>query len=176
VIANFIYQEIIPRTLVVTTQDTIHHDTVWYQNPDKSLNIAKLLAGFQQFYREHSQMWIEKFIYKESAPHLLMMAFLQRIINGGGTIHREYALGRRRVDLYITWPHGDQRVVIELKVHRDKSTLSQGLIQTADYVDTCGAAQGHLIIFDKTVNKSCDEKIYQKEETVKGKTITVWGV
>ncbi len=42
--------------------------------------------------------------YKEAGPHLLLQAFLQRIINGGGRIHREYALGRKRTDLFIEWP------------------------------------------------------------------------
>ena len=71
------------------------------------------------------------------SPHLLMMSFLQRIINGGGTINREYALNRRRIDLYITWPYGNgkkQRIVIELKVLRGSKTLLEGLQQTADYM------------------------------------------
>ncbi len=61
-------------------------------NPDKSINMDKLLNAFTQFFRENSDMWLEKIDYKEAGPHLLLMAFLQRIVNGGGKIHREYAL------------------------------------------------------------------------------------
>ena len=103
-IANSIYQEIIPRELVYTEQESMKEtifDSSWYKNTDGSLNMHKLLESFTQFYRENSDIWLEKFGYKESGPHLLLMAFLQRIINGGGKIHREYALGKKRVDLLI---------------------------------------------------------------------------
>lgn len=52
-----------------------------------------------------------------------MQAFLQRIVNSGGRISCEYALGRKRTDLLIEWPVSEegfngelQRVVIELKI------------------------------------------------------------
>jgi len=63
-----------------------------------------------------SEIWLNRFEYKESGPYLLMMAFLQRVINGGGSINREYALGRKRVDILIIWKN--QRIVIELKILR----------------------------------------------------------
>lgn len=106
-IANPIYQEVIPRELVYTEQESMKEtvaDSKWYQNEDGSLNMYKVLESFTQFYRENSEIWLGKFDYKEAGPHLLLMAFLQRIVNGGGKIHREYALGRKRVDLLITFP------------------------------------------------------------------------
>ncbi|MBM3199147.1 MAG: ATP-binding protein, partial [Chlamydiae bacterium] len=90
-IANPIYQEIIPRALAHTKQEEILQETAWYQKEDGSLDMAKLLKNFTEFYKEHSGIWSEKFAYKESGPHILLLAFLQRIINGGGRIHREYA-------------------------------------------------------------------------------------
>ncbi|GAK57555.1 hypothetical protein U27_04522 [Candidatus Vecturithrix granuli] len=54
----------------------------------------KLLTEFQQFFREHSAHWVERFDYKEAGLQLLLQAFLQRILNGGGRIDREYGLGR----------------------------------------------------------------------------------
>ena len=196
VIANPIYQEILPRELTYSTQLTMPQQQLWYVNPDGSINMHKMLAEFTQFYRENSAIWLEKFAYKESGPHLFTMAFLQRIINGGGKIHREYALGRDRVDLLIVWPgrhslavpvvalqersRGDggkkQRIVIEFKVWRsEEKTLIKGLEQTAGYMDTSNATEGHLIIFDKGA-KSWDEKIYTKQEHFGNKLITVWGM
>jgi hypothetical protein len=102
------------------------------------------------------------------------MAFFQRIVNGGGRIHREYALGTDRVDILITWKM--QRIVVELKVwHSEKKTMIKGLEQTARYMDNSGATEGHLVIFDKQ-NKSWEEKIYTKQETVGKYDITVWGM
>jgi hypothetical protein len=173
-IANPIYQEIIPRALSYTKQETIIQELDWYQKEDKSLDMSKLLEAFTQFYRESSDVWLERFAYKESGPHLLLMAFLQRIINGGGTIHREYALGRRRVDLLVAWR--DQRFVIETKVERGKTALSKALLQTADYSEKMNATEAHLVIFDRDINKSWSEKIYHRQELAGNKTIDVWGM
>jgi hypothetical protein len=69
------------------------------------------------------------------------MAFLQRIVNGEGRVHREYALGTDRVDILITWPFDKlrmkqaQRIVVELKIwHSETKTMIHGLEQTARYI------------------------------------------
>lgn len=174
-IANPIYQEILPRELTYTTQEQIQDKNSWYQNEDGSLNFEKLMLRFQEFYRENSEHWLHSFDYKESGPHLLLMAFFQRVINGGGSIYREYALGRKRVDLLIKWK--DQKIVLELKVLKPgKKTLEEGLKQTSGYMDGSNATEGHLVIFDRNPNASWDEKIYQRAEQYDGRPITVWGV
>ncbi|MEZ5576659.1 MAG: hypothetical protein R3F44_13965 [Candidatus Competibacteraceae bacterium] len=103
-IANALYQEIIPRELTWSTQVTIAQNSIWYIRPDGGLDLPKLLAAFQQFFREHADSWLERFDYKEAGPQLLLQAFLQRIVNGGGRIDREYGLGRKRTDLLVQWP------------------------------------------------------------------------
>ncbi len=55
----------------------------------------KLLTTFQQFFRENSESWRERFEYKEADPQLRPQAFLQRVLNGGGRLNREFGLGRR---------------------------------------------------------------------------------
>ncbi|MFT4924913.1 MAG: type II secretory pathway predicted ATPase ExeA [Phenylobacterium sp.] len=83
-ISNRIYQEVIPRELTYPTQIKISHQQSWYLDADNHINMPKLLSAFQQFFRENSQVWLERFDYKEAGPQLLMQAFLQRIVNGGG--------------------------------------------------------------------------------------------
>ena len=157
-IANPIYREVVPRELTYGTQLTISEQPAWYIQPDGSLDLPKLLAAFQQFFREHSESWLERFDYKEAGPQLLMQAFLQRILNGGGRVEREYGLGRRRTDLLIVWPYagGVQRAVIELKLLYGglEATLAAGLAQTWAYADAGGAAEAHLVIFDRTPGKA----------------------
>ncbi len=180
-IANQIYQEIIPRMLTYTTQLTISQEPAWYIRPeDGSLDMVKLLTAFQQFFREHSEHWLERFDYKEAGPQLLLQAFLQRIVNGGGRVEREYGLGRRRTDLLVIWPYpGEtQKFVIELKLLHGslERTLTRGLEQTRAYMDRCDAAEGHLVIFDRAEHKPWAEKIFRRKETYSGTQITVWGV
>ena len=189
-IANPIYREVIPRALTWTTQVQISQETTWYIGEDGQLDIPKLLNGFQQFFRENSDIWLDGFQYREAGPQLLMQAFLQRIVNGGGRIDREYGLGRRRTDLLIQWPfnqalgfHGSvQRVVIELKIlHKSlEATVEEGLAQTADYMDRVGAEAGYLVIFDRAPDKSWEEKIFVREEQFDEREeevrIGVWGM
>ncbi|MBF0218927.1 MAG: ATP-binding protein, partial [Gammaproteobacteria bacterium] len=170
-ISNRLYQEILPRELTYTTQATITNQQItWYLTPDHRLNMVKLLQAFQQFFREHSDSWLERFNYKEAGPQLLLQAFLQRIINGGGRINREYALGRGRTDLIIEWPvdeaaglYGEiQRIVIELKILRGslETTLNKGIEQTRTYADGCGANEAHLMIFNRKPQISWEEKLW----------------
>ena len=179
-IANKIYQETIPRALTYTTQVTLSQEAAWYILPDGRLDMSKLLAAFQEFFREHSEHWVERFDYKEAGPQLLLQAFLQRIVNRGGRVEREYGLGRRRTDLLVIWayPGGVQKTVIETKVlYRSlERTISEGLAQTWDYMDHCGVAEGHLVIFDRTEGKPWEEKLFRRSETYRETEITVWGM
>jgi hypothetical protein len=185
-IANRIYQEVLPRELTDNWRGGMTSLTAWYVTADHRLDMPKLLSAFQQFFREHSESWLEHFDYKEAGPQLLLQAFLQRIVNGGGRIDREYGLGRKRTDLYIQWPldeqqgyHGPvQRIVLELKLWRSGSlekVLETGLPQTADYARQCGAAEAHLLIFDRRPDSDWDERVWQQTLTHDGYTIQVWG-
>ncbi|MGH6630246.1 MAG: hypothetical protein ACREB3_10995, partial [Burkholderiales bacterium] len=178
-ISNAIYREVIPRELTWSTQEFLVQEAAWYVGPDGRLEMTKLLKEFQQFFREHSESWLERFDYKEAGPQLLLQSFLQRIVNGGGEIRREYGLGRKRTDLLITWPYtgGAQRVVIELKIARSApdKLITEGLAQTADYLDRSGAPEGHLVIFDRRRRKWAD-KIFRRARKYQGHSITVWGM
>ena len=179
-IANRLYQEVIPRELTYSTQVTISHQTQWYVQEDGQLDMPKLLTAFQEFFRKHSEHWVERFQYKEAGPQLLIQAFLARILNGGGRIEREYGLGRNRTDLLVVWPYtgGVQEVVIELKIRYGAldTTINDGLKQTWRYMDTCGAHEGHLIVFDRSPQRSWNEKIFCRREAYAGHPITVWGM
>lgn len=179
-IANKIYQEIIPRALTYSTQLTISQSPAWYILGNGCLNTNRLLETFQQFFREHSEHWLDRFQYSEAGPQLLLQAFLQRIVNSGGRIEREYALGRKRTDLMIIWPYpaGVQRVVIELKILYGslEMTIKKGLQQTWDYMNRSGSDKGHLVVFDRDSGKSWEEKIFCQEEEYRDRRIKVWGM
>ena len=122
---------------------------------------------------------------------MLLQAYLQRIVNGGGRIEREYGLGRMRTDLLLLRPLSGaraqaqagesgttQKVVIECKVlHRGlERIVREGLAQTRAYMDRSGAAEGHLVVFDRTQGRSWDEKIFRHDEVEGGVPVTVWGM
>ncbi len=173
VIANPIYREVIPRTLTFPTQTTLAHPTQWYVTASGLLDVPKLMAAWQTFWRKDGHLAAEGFTYRESGPHLLMMAFLQRVVNGGGRIDREYALGKGALDLLVTWK--GQRVAIELKIRRDTETEDEALDQVCRYLDALDLAEGWLVLFDLRRTAPWTERLYQRTEVVGERTVHVVG-
>lgn len=177
--ANPIYREIITRIMNSGFQRGINQDiaqTSWYLHPDGSLDMDKLLDAFVTFYRRHSESWLERFQYKEAGHQLLLMAFLQRIINGGGRIEREMAVGNGRTDMAIFWK--DQVIPIELKMNHDKWSEPEGIQQIARYMDKLGQKHGYLVLFEK---KSSEElpwevRIRREVHEVDGKEVVLLGM
>ena len=180
-IANPIYAEVVPRHLNYAVQETLPQQMVWYVDAAERLDVEGLLAAFQEFFREHSEHWVQRFEqYHEAGPQLLLQAHLQRVVNGGGRIEREYALGRGRTDLLIVWPQGgrERRFVVECKVLRKglERTIAEGVEQTRGYMDRCGAEAGHLIVFDRTPDRPWADKIFRRTPPESGVPVTVWGM
>ncbi|MCP5049513.1 MAG: ATP-binding protein [bacterium] len=185
-IANRIYQEVIPRQLTYTIEGMLGQETAWYIKDDGSLDMGKLLTAFQDFFRKHFDSWVEGFNYKEAGAQLLLQAFLQRIVNGGGRVEREYGFGRERTDLLVVWPFNSkdndkpnlQEVVIELKIKygRLDTVIKKGLKQTKSYMDKCGTDDGYLVIFNRSPKTPWSKKIFKKKESYNGVNIVVFGM
>ena len=175
-IANPIYREVIPRLLSAAEEDREDRfvgDIADFRRDDGSLDVTRLLTGFQQFFREHSEWWSQGFTVREAALQVLLQAFLQRVVNAGGRIVREYGLGRARTDLLIEWrrDEGVQRFVVECKVRRERDGLEtvirEGAAQTAAYLDRCGAEEGHLVVMDQDEGKTWEEKVFRRSLPVR---------
>src|SRR6056297_1946234 len=207
-IANAIYREVIPRELGYMTQLSLEsiYRRQWYIEENGTLNMMKLLKAFQQFFREHSESWLTRFKYEEAGPQLLLQAFLQRIVNGGGLIDREYGLGRKRTDLYIRWPiipdrfaefgkqnpseqkeylfpmfynpEDLQRIVIELKLkhHNALERVIEEGLKQTAAYVDKTGAKEAYLIIFDQENKDWDEKIFIEEKTYNNHEITIFGM
>ena len=203
-IANPIYAEVVPRQLGYKVQSGLADaDAAWYVDDAGGLDMRKLLAAFAMFYGENAEHWLRRFKdYSEAAPQLILQAYLQRVVNGGGRIEREYGLGRGRTDLLVLWPseRGQpydlwRRFVIECKVLRDSArrsmaaTVEQGVAQTLGYMETCRADEGHLVIIDRrerTARERAERELSSDEEPTashhceererNGRQVTVWAL
>ena len=181
-IANPIYAEVVPRELTWVAQDDVEARAAWFVTAGGGLDVDKLLEAFQRFFREHAEHWTQRFDqYREAGPQLLLQAYLQKVVNGGGRVEREYALGRGRVDLLLLWPHGgrERRFVVECKVRRGglERTIRAGVEQTRSYVDRCRAESGHLVVFDRSEARTWEEKIFRRAAPAAGGApVTVWGM
>ena len=181
-VANPIYAEVLPRELAWVAQETLDVSPPRYVGRDGSLDAELLMAEFQGFFRRHSEHWRNRFAYEEAWPQLLLQAYLQRVVNGGGRIEREYALGSGRVDLLIVWPLADrvQEFVVECKVVREHDGLErvvdEGVEQTARYVDRCAAEAGQLVVIDRRENRSWEEKVFHRRRSGGAVPVDVWGM
>ena len=149
VVANPIYREVLPHALASGPQDSLPRIAPTWLNADGSLNPAALLDAFLVFWRQHGEHLLNSAPYHEIAPHLVLMAFLHRVINGGGTLEREYAIGMGRMDLCLRY--GAVTLGLELKVWRDGTPdpLAQGLTQLDTYLAGLALDSGWLVIFDR---------------------------
>ena len=149
IIANPIYREVLPRTLTVTPMASLPQITPTWLTSTGALDPSALLQAFLAFWRQHGEPLLGSAAYHEIAPHLVLMAFLHRVVNGGGTLEREYAIGRDRMDLCLRY--GAVTLGIELKVWRDKQSdpMLLGLRQLDSYLARLGLDTGWLVIFDR---------------------------
>lgn len=158
-IANAIYAEVLLRELTSQTQLRIAPAQRRWALADGCLDWDGVLAAFIAFWRQHGEWMVKGQTWTEAAHQIVLMAFLQRLVNGGAVIEREYALGTRRLDLLVRWhidvdasgvPRAEDRHALELKVwrHGRADPLSEGLTQLDAYLARLGLATGTLVIFD----------------------------
>ncbi len=174
-IANPIYQEVIPTVLSAVTRATLPKITPGWLNADGSLNPDNLLEAFLKFWRQHGQPLLRSVHYHEIAPHIVLMAFLHRVVNGGGSLEREYAIGTRRMDVCLRY--GDFTLGMELKVWRDneREPLAEGLEQLDEYLNGLGLETGWLVIFDQRseLPPIAERTEHETAITPQGKTVIV---
>jgi hypothetical protein len=126
--------------------------------PDGRFDLPRLLEEFVVFWREHGEVLIQQEGYHEAVCQIILMAFLHRLVNGGGQLDREYAAGTKRLDVLVCWPYtgpeGErltQREAMELKVWRvgENDPKPDGLAQIDRYLDRLTLSTGVLVIFDR---------------------------
>jgi hypothetical protein len=173
-IANPIYREVLPLVLSYTTRASIGVIEPRWLNEQGELLPDELLEAFLEFWRQHGEPLLKSAPYHEIAPHLVLMAFLHRVVNGGGTLEREYAIGSGRMDICLRY--GKVVMGIELKVRREKlDPLTKGLTQLDKYLDGLGLDRGWLVIFDRRAGLPPMGERISTEEVISpgGRTITV---
>jgi hypothetical protein len=172
------YREVLAQQMTYGTQLAIPEPEWQWEKADGALDMEALMREFQKFWRKHADLWEQKSNYTEAFPHLLLMAFLQRIISWGegamdgaennaggvcesklqysnrqgGRFEYEYAAGRGRMDLCVEYR--GRMYVIEIKLIRDYTTpeevMEEGLEQIRRYSDRLGGdPPAYLVIFDR---------------------------
>ncbi|MFN9051897.1 MAG: ATP-binding protein [Pseudanabaena sp.] len=174
-IANPIYREIIPKVLASITIASLTSISPTWLDANGKLDAQALLDSFIDFWRQHGEPLFKSTPYPEIAPHLVLMAFLHRVVNGGGSLEREYAVGSGRMDICLRY--GELTLGMELKVWRDHKPdpLNEGLKQLDKYLSGLNLDTGWLVIFDRRegLPPLSDRTITESAISPAGRDITV---
>ena len=176
--ANPIYREVLVRQLSFNMQEAVPRPHWPWVSPEGRLDLPALLEAFRQWWRENADIAGRPIPeYPEAVPHLALCGFLQRVVNGGGRVHREFAAGRGAMDLLIDF--GPDRFAIEIKRVRSRDRLEtvieRGVAQLGRYLDTVGLKEGWLVVFDVRLDRSWEERLWSQEVVVDGKRVVVLG-
>jgi hypothetical protein len=162
VIANPIYREVLPRVLAQGPQDSLPFISPTWLTTEGELDTDRLLHAFLDFWLQHGEALLKSASYPE-------------MINGGGTLEREYAIGRDRMDLCLRY--GAVILGIEIKVWATgrADPLTKGLEQLEGYLNRLNQSSGWLMIFDRRTNAPALEDRLRTElaQTAAGQQITV---
>ncbi|NMO21811.1 ATP-binding protein [Pyxidicoccus fallax] len=182
-VANPIYNEVIARVLAGDAELQVQAEPRSFVLPDGRLDFDRLLREFATFWREHGEVLTAGLSYHEVAPQLVLMAFLHRVVNGGGFVDREYGVGRGRIDLLVRWPYSEagqrrwQRQAMELKVWREgeKDPLPKGLAQLDEYLERLSLDEGVLVVFDRRreAGDADSRTRFEQAQAPSGRKVTV---
>ncbi len=178
-IANPLYREVLVRQLSYNTQRNVTKPWWPWQTPDGRLDMPALMLAFQGWWRENADGLKRRAPvgYTEATAHLAFMGFLQRVVNGGGRVYREYGAGRGRIDILVEY--GGGRHAVELKRVRPKdgalAVRTKGIAQLGRYLDTLGLNEGWLVIFDQRKGRTWEERITNEDVSDGGRTLHLVG-
>jgi hypothetical protein len=181
-IANPIYREVIVRVLGSVLEENVTADPARFVLPDGRLAFKRMLRSFCRFWRANGEVLVHAVPYAEVAPQIVLMAYMQAIVNGGGFIDREYGVGRGRIDVLLRFPYrkadgtrGVQRRALELKVWRQgrPDPLKKGLRQLDRYLARVGLRRGTLVIFDARRKLAGKKPRFEEATTRSGRNVRV---
>ncbi|MDR1298599.1 MAG: hypothetical protein LBO05_14845 [Deltaproteobacteria bacterium] len=178
--SNKIYQEVFSRVIT----DEIQYALVLEQNKKiwsdgKVLFMSNLLKEFQKFWRHDSRSFpfrfkdFAAFKYDEATYTFMLLAYMQRVVNNGGKVFRQFAEDRGAIDIVALYK--DHEYLVEVKLKKSYFSPSKSLEQLKGYMDTSDEKEGWLVIFDRDLKKSWDEKLTWETQEYKGKTIHIVG-
>ena len=176
--ANPLYREILAREMSANLQESLSAPRWPWRTAEGRLNFPALIDAFLSWWRENADALVEDVPdYPEAIPHLAFMAFLQRVINGGGTVHREYSAGRGALDLAIQY--GPDRFVVEIKRVRSRDSLEgvreKAIAQTLGYLETLGEPEAWILLFDQRPGRSWDERLWREDLEREGRRLRLVG-
>ncbi len=136
------------------------------------LDFQRVLDKFQAFMKAKGAMVSKHRSFREVTGQLLLLSYLDLLVNGKGWTFKEPQSGEGRIDVVCCY--GRQKEIVELKLWYGPRRYADGLAQLARYLDREGLDHGYLFVFDRRENTKRDYSF--SEHLVAGKKIQAWVV
>jgi hypothetical protein len=144
----------------------------------------RVMASWQEWWRNDGHRWAADGPYQEAGSHLLLMAFLQGIVDRGEgegflchgqrrSIEREYGFGREVLELLICWK--GERHAIQIMRRRDRESEQDGIHLLRNYLEQMGPWEGFLVLFDPRPARTWQQRLYTRKRQRGPHTIWVIG-
>jgi hypothetical protein len=143
-----------------------------FEKNNGNLNFERVLEKFQAFMKSKGTQVTKQREFKEATGQLLLLSYLDAIVNGKGWTFKEVQSGEGRVDVLCCYKN--QKAVVEVKIWYGERRYGGALAQLAKYLKSENLDRGYLVVFDRRENVP---KAYSfKEHQVAGKKIQAWVV
>ncbi len=129
-----------------------------------------VLDKFQAFMKAKGADVITHPHFREAFGQLLLLSYLDQLVNGKGWTFKEVRSGQGRIDVMCCY--GRQKEVVEIKLWRGEIHYSKGLRQLAKYLESENLERGYLVVFDRRENAPRDYAF--NEHRVGKKSIQAW--
>jgi hypothetical protein len=136
------------------------------------LDFAQVLEKFQVFMKAKGAAVKKNRSFKEATGQLLLLSYLDLLVNGKGWTFKEVQSGEGRIDVMCCY--GQQKEIVELKLWYGERKYEEGLEQLAKYLESESLDHGWLIVFDRRKNKR--RRYAASRHKVAGKKIQAWVV
>jgi len=175
ILANPIYAQALYKHFKEELEGTGLNDLVAsqrLQDRNGHLDFRRVLDKFQAFMKAKGPTVSKHRSFREATGQLLLLSYLDLLVNGKGWTFKEPQSGEGRIDVVCCY--GRQKEVVELKLWYDERRYAAGLSQLTKYLDREGLNHGYLFVFDRRENTKREYSF--SEHTVAGKKIQAWVV
>ncbi len=142
-----------------------------FENQSGQLDFRRVFDKFQAFMKSKGAA-IKHPDFKEAFGQLVVLSYLDLLVNGKGWTFKEVQSGEGRIDVLCCYKN--QKEVVELKLWYGERRYDEGLEQLAKYLESESLDHGYLVVFDR--RESAPKEYTFSEHAVAGKSIQAWVV
>jgi hypothetical protein len=175
ILANQIYVQVLYQNF---EEDLKGHDAGeiiagnQFESRNGRLDFRRVFDKFQAFMKAKGAAVAKHPEFGEAFGQLLLLSYLDLLVNGKGWTFKEVQSGDGRIDVLCCYKK--QKEVVEIKLWYGGRRYHAGLTQLAKYLDSENLNHGYLVVFDRRENAPREHHF--SEHQVAGKKIQAWVV